>query len=71
MSPSNKKASYFKIDVSIEEASLEILQSKIYQKNGTRYLYRLTKQSPNVTTNADTFSFDEKKYPGVKIVDLR
>ena len=71
MSPSNKKASYFKIDISIEDASLQLLESKIYQRNGARYIYQLTRQSTNVATNEDSFSFDAKRYPGVKVVDLR
>lgn len=71
MTPSGKKVSYFKIDVTIEEATLQITESKIYEKNGTRYVYKLTKQAPNTATNADSFTFDTKKYPGVKVVDLR
>lgn len=71
MSPVGKKVSYFKIDVTIEDATLQVTESKIYEKNGTRYVYKLTKQTPNTTTTADSFTFDVKKYPGVKLVDLR
>jgi outer membrane lipoprotein carrier protein len=69
--PPNKKLSYFKIDVSIDEATLQIVESKIYEKSGVRYVYKITKQTPNTTTTADSFTFDAKKYPGVKVVDLR
>ncbi len=71
MAPSGKKLSYFKIDVTIDDASQQIIESKIYEKNGVRYTYKLTKQIPNTDTGADTFTFDAKKYPGVKVVDLR
>jgi outer membrane lipoprotein-sorting protein len=71
MAPPNKKLTYFKIDITVDEASLQILESKIYEKNGTRYIYKLTKQTPNAATSAETFTFDTKKYPGVKVVDLR
>lgn len=67
----NKKLSYFKIDVTIDEATMQIVESKIYEKNGVRYIYKITKQTPNVTTTADSFTFDAKKFPGVKVVDLR
>ncbi|MBP6730920.1 MAG: outer membrane lipoprotein carrier protein LolA [Chitinophagales bacterium] len=67
----NKKLSYFKIDVSIDEATLQIVESKIYEKSGVRYVYKITKQTPNTTTTADSFTFDAKKFPGVKVVDLR
>jgi outer membrane lipoprotein carrier protein len=71
MSPSNKKASYFKMDVSIEDATLQVVESKVYQKNGTRYVYKLTKQYANLATHEDSFTFDPKRYAGVKVVDLR
>lgn len=71
MSPFNKKVSYFKIDVVIDDATLQIIESKIYEKNGTRYVYQLQKPAYNVATTASSFAFDAAKYPGVKVVDLR
>ena len=71
MAPPNKKVTYFKIDITIDESSLDLLESKVYEKNGVRYIYKLTKQTPNVTTTDDTFVFDVKKHAGVKLVDLR
>lgn len=71
MSPVNKKASYFKIDVTIDESTLQITESKIYERNGVRYLYKLTKQNFNSSTTDGNFTFDIKRFPGVKLVDLR
>lgn len=71
MSPVNRKVSYFKIDITIDETNLQILESKVYEKNGARYLYKLIKQIPNPTIDAGTFTFELKKFPGVKVVDLR
>ena len=71
MAPPNKKVTYFKIDITIDDASLDLVESKVYEKNGVRYIYKLTKQTPNIATDADTFTFDAKKHPGVKVVDLR
>lgn len=71
MAPPNKKLTYFKIDITIDEASLQLVESKVYEKNGVRYIYKLTKQTPNVSTGVDTFVFDPKKNPGIKVVDLR
>lgn len=71
MSPGNKKVTYFKIDVAIDDATQQLVESKVYEKNGVRYIYKLTKQTPNIETTDETFSFDAKKYPGVKVVDLR
>lgn len=66
-----KSASYFKMDVTIDASSDQILESKIYERNGTRYIYKLAKQTFNVATSTDTFSFDPRKNPGVKVTDLR
>lgn len=71
MSPQTKKVSYFKIDVTVDDATMQIVETKIYEKNGTRYFYKLTKQTPNASIADDTFTFDAKKYPGVKVIDLR
>ncbi len=67
----NKKLSYFKIDVTVDDATQQIVESKIYEKNGVRYIYKITKQTPNVATTAESFIFDTAKFPGVKVVDLR
>lgn len=71
ISPSNKKVPYFKMDVSVDDATLQITESKIYQKNGVRYVYKLSKQAYNTATTDDSFTFDARNYPGVKVVDLR
>ncbi len=71
MAPPNKKLTYFKIDITIDDATLQLAESKVYEKNGVRYIYKLTKQTPNITTTDETFTFDAKKHPGVKVVDLR
>lgn len=71
MSPANKKVPYFKIDVAIDETDLQIMETKIYQKNGMRYVYMLPKQTFNVATSANSFAFDISKHPGIKVTDLR
>ncbi len=71
MSPSSKKVSFFKIDVSIDDAGLTILESKIYEKSGMRYIYKLGKTSTNQELTDTFFTFDAKKHPGVNLVDLR
>jgi len=71
MAPPNKKVTYFKIDITIDDATMELAESKVYEKNGIHYLYKLLKQTPNALSNDETFTFQTKKYPGVKVVDLR
>jgi outer membrane lipoprotein carrier protein len=71
MAPPNKKVTYFKIDITVDDESLQLVESKIFEKNGSRYIYKLVKQTPNVATTDDNFVWDAKKHPGVKVVDLR
>lgn len=69
--PANKKSSYFKIDVSLDDATKEITEAKVYEKNGVRYFYRPSNTIANTTLNAAFFTFDSGKYPNVHIEDLR
>lgn len=71
LAPVNKKVSYFKIDVAVDDESSQIVESKIYEKNGVRYIYKLSKQTFDGSFSDGEFTFDAKKYPGVKLVDLR
>lgn len=71
MTPTNKKVSFFKIDAGIDETTKEILEIKVYEKNGTRYIYTLDKVNTDISLTDSFFSFDSKLYPGIKIVDLR
>lgn len=71
MTPSNKKVSFFKIDVTIDEAALTISESKIYDKSGTRYTYVMTKITTDAAIADDTFICACDKFPGAKCNDLR
>lgn len=69
--PLNKKLSYFKMDVTVDNSSQQITEALVYEKSGTHYIYIVTKQTNNVSVTDETFNFDSKKHPGVKVVDLR
>ncbi len=71
MAPSNRKVSFFKIDVGIDDATKEVLEVKVYEKNGTRYIYKLDKVETDLSLIDSFFTFDSKKNPSVKVVDLR
>lgn len=71
LSPINKKVSYFKIDAGFDEATSNLLEAKVYSKNGARYIYQILKEKVNQELSTDYFSFDTKKYPSVRIEDLR
>lgn len=71
MSPVNRKTSYFKIDVSIDEASASLLQTKIYSKNGVRYTYEILSEQSNQNLSDNYFVYDAQKHPSFKLIDLR
>lgn len=63
--------SYSKIKLSIDKVNKQISMFSVYDKNGNIYSYTIKTFTPNVNTPASTFVFDQKKYPGVEVVDLR
>ena len=71
MAPSNRKVSFFKIDVGIEDATKEVLEVKVYEKNGTRYIYKLDKVEADLSLIDSFFTFDSKRNLSVKVIDLR
>ncbi len=71
LSPVNKKVSYFKIDAGFDEGNMNLLEAKVFSKNGMRLIYQVLKEKPNAELADDYFFFDAKKFPGVHIEDLR
>ena len=71
LTPTDKSKNFFKIKLTVDEASKQIVKSVIFEKTGNRYTYAIKEFTPNYAVNAGTFMFDVKKYPGVEVVDLR
>ncbi len=71
LTPTDKSKEFFKIKLSVDKSSKQIVKSIIFDKNGNRYTYAIKKFTPNFVVNAGTFAFDAKKVPGIEVVDLR
>lgn len=71
LTPTDKTKNFFKIKLTVDKASKQIIKSVIFEKTGNRYTYAIKEFMPNFAINAGTFMFDAKKYPGVEVVDLR
>ena len=69
--PKDKKSEYSKMRLSIDEKAGSIQSIKAFGKDGSRYSFVISRLSSNKTFAAGTFSFDSKKYPGVRVEDLR
>lgn len=71
LTPTDKAKNFFKIKLTIDKKTKQIVKSIIFEKTGNRYTYSIKTFTPNFAVNAGTFMFDAKKYPGVEVVDLR
>lgn len=69
--PNDKKSEYSKLRVSVYEKGGSIQSVKAFGKDGSRYTFTVSKMTPNKQFAAGHFSFDTKKYPGIKVEDLR
>lgn len=69
--PKDKKSEYSKLRVAIDEKAGTIQSVKAFGKDGGRYTFVVSRLSPNKKFATDHFTFDAKKYPGVKVEDLR
>jgi outer membrane lipoprotein carrier protein len=72
LTPFDKTKPFFKVLVDVDKISHNIVSTKVYEKNGTRFTYSVNTFSYNSPTITDaSFVFDQTKYPGVEVVDLR
>jgi len=69
--PKTKKSEYSKLRISIDEKAGTIQNVKAFAKDGSRYTFAISRLAPNKAFAADYFTFDARKYPGVKVEDLR
>ena len=71
LTPVDKTKTFFKVIVSIDKVSKNIMSTKVYEKNGNKYTYTVKSMKTNTALPQSMFVFDPKKYPKMEIVDLR
>lgn len=71
LTPTDKTKTFFKVLVEIDKNSKNIVSTKVFEKNGNRYIYTVTSIKINTNLPESLFVFDAKKYPKVEVVDLR
>lgn len=69
--PDDKDKTFYKIRMEIQNADNELKNFRIFDKSGSRYLYKINQFAVNNTIKDSDFKFDEKKHPNVEIVDFR
>lgn len=71
LTPVDKTKAFFKVLVNIDKTSKNIVSTKVFEKNGNRYIYTITSMKANTALPDSLFVFDVKKYPNVEVIDLR
>lgn len=71
LTPIDKSKTFFKVLVEIDKNSKNILSTKVFEKNGNRYIYTISNIKTNTNLSDSLFVFDIKNYPKVEVVDLR
>jgi outer membrane lipoprotein-sorting protein len=66
-----QKKSYDRVHFFIEKDKMQLYQIEIFDRNGSKYTYQITKFETNVQVNEKSFSFSEKEFPGFYIIDMR
>ncbi len=71
LTPVDKTKTFFKVLVNIDKVSKNIISTKVFEKNGNRYIYTINSMKTNTNLPDAMFVFDAKNYPNVEVVDLR
>lgn len=71
LTPLDKTKMFFKVLVDIDKNSKNIVSTKVFEKNGNRYVYTVTNMKTNSTLAESLFVFNTKNHPNVEVVDLR
>ena len=71
LTPVDKTKPFFKVVIEVDKASKVIMSTRVFEKNGNRYLYAINSMATTATIPDDSFAFNLKKYPGVEVIDLR
>jgi outer membrane lipoprotein carrier protein len=71
LTPIDKSKLFHKVVVFINKATKSITSTKIFEKAGNRYTYTVSGMNTNATIADAMFTFNQKNYPGMELVDLR
>ena len=71
MTPTDKSKPFSKVYVFVDKTGKPVSSTRVMEKAGNRYSYTVNSLVPNGALDDKQFIFDQKKYPGVEVVDLR
>lgn len=71
LTPIDKGKPFFKVVVFVNKATQTIGSFRIFEKAGNRFTYTVNSMITAGNLGDDLFIYDQKKYPGVEVVDIR
>jgi outer membrane lipoprotein carrier protein len=71
LTPTDKNKTYHKVYLSVDKTAKTVSETKVLEKDGKKYSIKVNSFTPNTTIDDKQFVFDEKKYPGVEVIDNR
>lgn len=71
LTPENKRQNHSKIKLRVDQSNSHIHDVTIFDKNKSRYTYRITNLKTNQAMDSKKFIFDKSEFPDMEIVDLR
>lgn len=71
LSPEKKGTQVAKVKIKLNKKDKSVKSWVITDKNGKRQTFKVNKFTPNVAVDDKFFVFDQSKYPGVEVNDLR
>lgn len=69
--PIDRDSDYSKLRLTVNKKDKSIMRIKAFGKDGSRFTLSINKFNPNKTMNDQFFVFDETKYKGIRVEDLR
>ncbi|MCZ2442355.1 MAG: outer membrane lipoprotein carrier protein LolA [Flavobacteriales bacterium] len=68
--PTNpKEKDYSIVRLFVDAEKDQVLRANVLAKNGSLYVYKIDKITPNKELNDALFEFDKSKYPGVTVIE--
>jgi len=71
LTPIDKTKPFFKVVLEVDKVTKVIMSTRVFEKNGNRYLYAINNIATSTAVPDENFVFNAKKYPGVEVIDLR
>ena len=69
--PEDLEKTFYKIRMEINKSSSALKSFKVFDKSGSRYLYRINDFSEENAITEKDFTFNESAFPDVEVIDFR